>query len=839
MWIKSNEAAASGLNQSLSCCRAFVLNVKSLIVFFLVCDWALASGPIDTSMAASPNDFAQSFLKQYCSSCHSGAEPEGSFDIGALSSALGEMQKRDQWLRTAEQLRAGTMPPADARRPDDREAKKVLDWIDQTIAAAENERNATHGRAVMRRLNQKEYVNTIRDLLRVDVDLEGLLPDDSVVGGFDTAAESLHFSSYQLAGYLEAANRALDAAFANGPRPWILDRRFDPKEEAVTRRNDVYRHLDDGVAIFASDLASNIQLVFWNCLTRFPGKYRFRISAYAYQTDQPVLFHINGGTENLGEPPYLIDYFEVPPGEPTVVEFVTEMEARRNIRLLVDTEIRPRDLQRRGGAANYDGPGLVLQWLEVEGPLLDSWPPPSYRLLLGNLPQQRVTGESERREAVSQQPMTDAENILRTFARRAFRRPTTEDEIQLLLDRVRNSLDQGVSFERALRVGLRAVLVSPHFIFLREQVVPVANEEAPINVIGSRRLDEFSLASRLSYFFWSSMPDEELLRLAEDGKLSEPDVLHDQVERMLRDEKSQAFTENFAGQWLGLREIDATLPDRQLYPEYDKLLRASMIKEVYLFFNEVLKNDLSLTNFIDSDFSFLNGRLAEHYGVSGVTGLEFRKVRLPRNLHRGGVMTMAAILKVTANGTTTSPIVRGAWVLGSLLSTPPPRPPMGVEAVEPDIRGATTIRAQLAKHREVEACATCHVLIDPPGFALENFDVIGGWREHYRSLGEGTPVEVQGRRMRYKQGPPVDPSDVLSDGRRFDDIDQYKRLLLEDKDQLARALASKLLTYATGVAPTAADRPEIETIVETVRGKQYGFRSLLHAIVQSELFLNK
>jgi hypothetical protein len=202
-------------------------------------------------------------------------------------------------------------------------------------------------------------------------------------------------------------------------------------------------------------------------------------------------------------------------------------------------------------------------------------------------------------------------------------------------------------------------------------------------------------------------------------------------------------------------------------------------------------------------------------------------------------MTMAAILKVTANGTTTSPIVRGAWVLDALLGTPPPRPPMGVEAVEPDIRGTTTIREQLAKHREVDACATCHVLIDPPGFALENFDVIGGWREHYRSLGEGTPVQIQGRRMRYKQGPPVDASDVLSDGRRFDDIDQYKRLILADKDQLARALAAKLLTYATGVAPTAADRPEIETIVEAIRGKNFGFRSLVHAIVESELFRNK
>ena len=335
------------------------------------------------------------------------------------------------------------------------------------------------------------------------------------------------------------------------------------------------------------------------------------------------------------------------------------------------------------------------------------------------------------------------------------------------------------------------------------------------------------------------MPDEELMQLAEKGELSRPDVLHDQVERLLRDEKAKSFTENFAGQWLRLREIDATQPDRQLYPEYDKLLRASLLKEVYLFFDEVLQSDLSLSNFVDSDFSFLNGRLAEHYGIPDVSGLGFRKVDLPDDAHRGGVMTMAAVLKVTANGTTTSPIVRGAWVLDALLGTPPPRPPSGVEAVEPDIRGATTIRDQLAKHRQVKSCATCHVLIDPPGFALENYDVVGGWRDHYRSIGEGTRVSINGRRMRYRHGPQVDASDVLPDGRRFEDVDQYKQLLLEDVDQVSAALATKLLTYATGVAPTAADRREIESIVDAVKRKRYGFRSLVHEVIQSELFRNK
>jgi hypothetical protein len=335
------------------------------------------------------------------------------------------------------------------------------------------------------------------------------------------------------------------------------------------------------------------------------------------------------------------------------------------------------------------------------------------------------------------------------------------------------------------------------------------------------------------------MPDEELLQLAGQGQLSQPQKLHEQVERMLHDPKAKAFTENFAGQWLGIRDIDATLPDRQLYPEYDDILRSAMIKEVYLFFEEVLRNDLSLTNFVASDFSIVNGRLANHYGIPGVEGLHFRKVSLPASSHRGGVLTMAAIQKVTANGTTTSPIVRGAWVLDRIMGTPPPRPPANVEAVEPDIRGATTIRNQLARHRQVESCAACHATIDPPGFALENFDVIGGWREHYRSLGEGTPVTVIGKRMRYKNGPPVDAGDVLPDGRRFRNIDEFKYLLLSDKDQLARALAERLLTYATGTPITSANRPEVEAIVEAVRGKNYGFRSLVHEAVRSEVFQNK
>jgi hypothetical protein len=470
-----------------------------------------------------------------------------------------------------------------------------------------------------------------------------------------------------------------------------------------------------------------------------------------------------------------------------------------------------------------------VQWVEVEGPLLDSWPPKSHQMLFGELPQRPVPNDRNRREVISENPLVDAEGLLKNFTRRAYRRTVTDEDIQPFLARVQSKLEQGYSFEDAMRVGFKAVLVSPHFLFLREKP---AGE-------GNRTLDDFALASRLSYFLWSSMPDEELLLLAEQGKLREPDVLHKQVERMLSDPKAEAFTKNFAGQWLGLRAIDDTTPDRMLYPEFDDVLKVSMVKETLLFFDEVLKNNLSLTSFVASDFTMLNGPLAKHYRIPDVEGLEFRKVALAPESHRGGVLTMAATMKVSANGTTTSPILRGSWVLDRILGTPPPKPTVDVEAVEPDIRGATTIRNQLAKHRQDPSCASCHVKIDPPGFALENFDVIGGYRERYRSIGEGDPAMVDGRRMRYRNGPPVEAADVLADGRTFQNIDEFKKLLLEDEDQLARALAEKLLTYATGAAPTTADQPEIENIVSEVRGKNYGFRSLVHEVVESPVFQQK
>ncbi|HKB06174.1 MAG TPA: DUF1592 domain-containing protein [Gemmataceae bacterium] len=770
-------------------------------------------------------DQVRPFLTKHCQECHGGEKPKGDFRVDRLTPDLGAPANRERWQTVLKRLRAGEMPPKEKPRPAEKDVESLAAWISAKGDAAAARRSA-EGRVVLRRLNRVEYENTVRDLLGIDIELKELLPPDSSMHGFDNNAEAQHVSSFLMERYLEAAEAALNVAIANGPRPPLVKKRYSLKDERLvkTTTESVYRQLDDTVVMFSSSA--------WNAITVgqfYPpdrGRYRIRISASGFQSDgKPVAYRIDAGPMLMGTKNHLVDYFDAAPDRPTVAEFVDHFEARNHIRIS-PYGLATAQTVNKIGADKYEGRGLAVQWVEVEGPLHDTWPPESHRRIFGDLPQKPapVFNNSKRVEVASNNPEADARRILRAFARRAFRRTVTDADVEPFVALVKAKLAEKRSFEQAVRAGLAAVMVSPEFLFLREKPGP---------------LDDFPLASRLSYFLWSTMPDEELLAVAEKGKLTEPGTLRAQVERMLKHPKAGAFTENFVGQWLSLRDIDFTSPDMRLYPEFDELLKEAMVQEARQFFDDVLKEDLSLTNFVASDFSVLNERLAKHYGVPGVEGLRYRKVTLPPGSHRGGVLTMAGVLKVTANGTSTSPVTRGAWVLDRILGAPPAPPPSGVSAVEPDIRGATTIREQLVKHRADAACAACHAEIDPPGFALESFDVIGGWREHYRSVGNGKPVTIDGRRMPYLQGKQVDPGDELGDGRTFQDIDGLKKLLLADKDQLARAMAKHLLAYATGAPPGTAGKPAVEEIVKAVREKDYGFRALVHAVVQSPAFRHK
>ncbi|HZK81814.1 MAG TPA: DUF1592 domain-containing protein, partial [Humisphaera sp.] len=403
----------------------------------------------------------------------------------------------------------------------------------------------------------------------------------------------------------------------------------------------------------------------------------------------------------------------------------------------------------------------------------------------------------------------------------------------------------GATFETAVRRGCKAILTSPEFLFLQEKREPAHPlQQTHGRPAQGRSLNDYELASRLSYFLWSSMPDDELMRIAAQGKLKDPAVLRAQTERLLSSPKAQAFTKNFCGQWLNLRAIDDTMPDQRLYPEYDGLLKDAMIGETEAFFNEMLKNDLGVATLIDSDFAMLKRRIAEHYGIPGVVGEAFRKVPLPPNSHRGGILTQASILKVTANGTLSSPVVRGAWVIRRILGRQLQPPPADAGAIEPDTRGATTIREQLAKHRRSATCSVCHQYMDPPGFALESYDVIGGWRDWYRVQNDKMPrVEIvnrtNGSKMYFRHGPPVDPSGELTDGRKFANIDGLKKLLLNQKDDVARNLVNNLVTYATGAGVSFADRADVTAILQKAKPNSYGLRTLVHEIVESRLFQTK
>ena len=715
---------------------------------------ALAAGSDHTAGSGLFEDRFRPMLVLHCAGCHSGDKPKGKLRLDNLATDFADSAIRSHWTAVIEQLESGEMPPRGKPRPPARDVEALTGWLATRVAAAEAEARAAQGRVVLRRLNRVEYENTIRDLLGINIKLKEQLPEDSSADGFDNAGEANHTSSFLMEKYLEAADKALNMAIASRPKPPpSVTKRHSIKDGWPVRGSteNVYRFFKDGeVVCLCSSEWHNVGATQFYPMEG--GNYRFRISASAYQTvGKPVTFRVTvSGTQLTGKSG-LVAYFDAPADKPTVYEFERYMEPRTTIMMLPYGFVNASTVH-KVGAEKWDGPGLAIQYIDVEGPLNPTWPPESHRRIFGDMPRKifNDTNYGDRMEVVSDQALVDAKGILTTFSRRAFRRTVTADDVAPFVGIVAAKLAQGYSFEPAVRAALKGVLISPEFLFLRER---------------PGKLGDFALACRLSYFLWSTMPDDELFTLAQEGKLGRSDVLDQQVERLLASPKSAAFTENFVGQWLGLRAIDATEPSHILYPEFDHLLKVSMIRETELFFDEVLKNDLSLMNFVASDFAMLNGRLARHYGITGIDGWAFQKRILPPGSHRGGVLTMASVLKVTANGTTTSPVLRGAWILDRILGTTPPPPPDNVPAIDPDIRGAKTIREQLARHRSIESCGACHRQIDPPGFALESFDCIGGWRDHYRATGLGEEVVIDGRRMPYLKGKKVDPSDITADGR--------------------------------------------------------------------------
>ena len=815
-----------------------ISNFKIIVVS--ICLYALAASSACGQIA---RELAQPLFEASCIACHDGSADNG-LNLNKLKNDLTDPDQFRQWERIYDRVKSGEMPPESETRPDPEYLASALRSIRKSLITENKRAQSIDGRVILRRLTRTEYEHTLADLLYIKTDIGGIIPAENSSSSFDTVFSTQGFSPIHVQGYLKAADAALDAAIRLSPEPKSKVRRFEfLKSKTVQRHFDdekskpephpIAGKLDDAIVMFND--ASYVYKLDHHVETS--GWYKVRAQVYRHQSRDPVILTLNAGDYNRGFTKVL-GWFDLDSDEPITAEVEAYLEKGQYLFPGVEgLKVQPNGKTIWNvGPKKYKGAGIAVRWVELEGPTDEQWPPYSTTNLLKDVKLKKLKRKrwDQRRSdfvkyepVVGESPREQLERIIGWLAPRAFRRPLLTGEGTPFVELGLKEIQAGRSFEDAIRVSLRAALTSPNFLFMTPEPGP---------------LDDFSLASRLSYFLWKSIPDHELSLSAKRQRITREDELDKQIDRMLDDEKSQRFISDFCNQWLQLSEIDATVPDKRLYPEFDELLKHSMLDETEYFIAHLIEKDLSVSNLIDSDFTFVNRRLAEHYGIPGIKGQTTRKVRLRRSSPRGGLLTQASILKVTANGTNTSPVLRGNWVLTHLLGTPPSPPPPTIGSIEPDTRGTTTIREMLEKHRSDPSCSSCHRLIDPPGFALECFDVIGGYRKNFRNKEHGEPVKEKlfGRNVwEYKTGLPVDASGELEDGQKFDGIVEYKKLLKSKKEQIARHLISQLVVYATGAEIQFADREEIDRIFEQCRASDFGLRTIIREIIKSKLFLNK
>lgn len=792
-----------------------------------------------TALAQSLADEVEQLVKASCISCHDSGTETG-FDIESVGRDLSDRETFHIWERVYDRIRSGEMPPNSEPRPDEKLLKTSLASLRSSLLLA-NRSSRDGQRTALRRLTRLEYGYTIQDLLHLDEavakEFARTLPAEADSGGFDTTAAHQSMSPLHIRGYLAAADRALDEAIRLGPKP--ESKRFKVeyaksgylKYIANTKGLGlgIVKPLDDAVVAF---LDGGATYTFHSQSERFevpvPGRYRVTFEAYPYQAKSPVGLTVYrgrkaGAAASLDE---LIGSFELRGNAPRTIELTPYLRPGDLVSpsvadLLGNPNEAARGVPKDGyDFSNYKGEGVAIKSLKIEGPIHAVWPARSTRELLTGIDFGK-DGEIK----LTKKPYEHIVEIVTAFGERAFRRPLKTGEVEAYASLAKPILNDDRSFIEAVRAPLRAILCDPSFLFLTTD---------------AEGLDDLALASRLSYFLWRSMPDSELLKVASEKGLGKKAVLRQQVDRMLADGKSERFIHNFAGQAFRLYEMKATTPDKGLYPEYDDRLGQAMTRETQLFLAELVNEDLSVSNLIDADFSFLNRRLATHYGVAGLQGQEMRKVELAKDTSRGGLLTHASILKITANGTTTSPVSRGNFVLANLLGRPAPAPPEGIGSIEPDTSGTKTIREQLDAHRSSSQCATCHRKIDSPGFALEAFDPVGSRRTRYRISGGEMKFGDFVVPAPFKQGAVVDSSGETSDGQKFRGIKEYKRLLLENElDQLARHLATQLFAFATGAEIEFADRDAVEAVVSHGRDKGHPIKNMIHQVVRSDLFRTK
>ena len=826
------------------------------------------------------------FLENHCYDCHDEDTSKGSLNLVHLPKDLNSTSNHQKWVYIYDRIEKGEMPPKNKKQPSPEERNAFLQQLAQNLSNVELSRIQKYGRTVQRRLNRHEYENAVRDLLEAPwLQIKSKLPEDRERNLFNKSGETLDISHVQMARYLQVAENALRQMMVKElARPTPLSKRFYARDQASMNRRVYYNPFNRSperatfpLIDYQADIAvlekkapmtvgpenpeirekeafgvvassyEPIEIHFSSFKAPVSGHYKLRFKAYTFWAgpeSEKRWWRPSRHETSIGRtlepvsiygkrPPRILRKlltFDVKP-EPSVQEFEVLLLKGESIQPDAVRLFRSRPPGWHNPLAEKDGqPGVAFHWMEVDGPILKSWPPEGHKLLFGDLPLKKNAAGII--QVNSSSPQEDSRKLLKNFLIKAYRKPVTFEDPKPFLELIDKALEQGLPFQDAMIAAYTAVLCSPGFVTLKED---------------PGDLNQHALASRLSFFLTNSSPDAKLRDLADQQQLGSRIALKRETERLLDSPQSQRFLDAFLDYWLDLKNIQATSPHEKLYPDYylDDYLVESAKGETRLFFEELIKNDLPVRNLIKSDFAFLNQKLANHYNIPDVTGAHLRIVSLQKypKTPRGGLLTQASILKVTANGARTSPVTRGTWINERLLGTPPPPPPPSVPAIDSDTRGATTIRELLKKHRADPSCNSCHEKIDPVGFALESFDILGGWRKKYRTLeGNGPTPEGfghNGQRFTYKMTQDVDPHGQLPDGRAFKNIKDLQNHLLKDEKQLARNLVHQFITYATGTPPLFSDRPHIEKCLENTKSSNYGVRSLIHAVVQSPIFQMK
>ncbi len=724
-------------------------------------------------------------LKQFCFECHSGEKPEGSVNLGKYSSTDQILMDRKVWLNAVGKIQSKEMPPAEHMpHPTDAQRKHISEFLLKAANNLDCSGGVDPGRVTIRRLNRREYRNTVRDLLSVDYQPSEEFPGDDTGYGFDNIADVISLPPILLEKYLAAAEAITEKAIDGTGGKMPLDATLVGKQ--LSGAGDA---MGDKDRILATSGTCSTQIA-----APVDGMYEIRLTGYGHQAgEDPVKVKLLIDDKEVGS-------LDIPVTQNEAKSFSVETEVPAGSHTLAVRFINDLWLPDEPNPERRDR-NLIVQKLQIRGPLSGEG------VGLSESHKRIVTvrpgGKKTRREATRE--------VLRPLASRAFRRPVTDEELDRLTKVADAARRDGDTYEQSLQVATQAILISPHFLF-RMELDPVGQEGQP------RNLNDFELATRLSYFLWSSMPDEELYKLAEAGKLREGDQLEKQVRRMLADPKSQALIENFGGQWLELRSLDIRTPDLTQFSEYNPALRNAMRRETELFLGSIIREDRSVFDLLSADFTFVNEPLAKLYGIGGVTGEEFQRVSLA-GTPRGGILTQASMLTITSNPSRTSPVKRGKWILENILGTPPPPPPPNVpELKENEAAVVGTLREKMEQHRANPICASCHQRMDPLGFALENFDAIGRFREQ-------------------DHGAAIDNSGKLPSGEEFRGAADLRKILISARSgEFLQCLSEKLLTYALGRGLEYKDQCSVDAIKAEAAAHDHKFTSLVLGIVKSDPF---